>query len=76
MPAGINRAGSRGGNASVMVATESFERVSALAAPGGMPGLCPSYRPAFPARRESPPGGIFRNNRSPLDSGAGSPFFR
>jgi hypothetical protein len=31
IPAGINRAGSRGGNASVMVATESFERVSALA---------------------------------------------
>jgi hypothetical protein len=30
MPAGINRAGSRGGNASVMVAAESFERVSAL----------------------------------------------
>jgi len=29
MPAGINRAG-RGGNASVMVAAESFERVSAL----------------------------------------------
>jgi hypothetical protein len=32
MPAGINRAGSRGGNASVMVAAESFERVSALGA--------------------------------------------
>jgi hypothetical protein len=32
MPAGINRAGSRGGNASVMVAAESFERVSALVA--------------------------------------------
>jgi hypothetical protein len=31
MPAGINRTGSRGGNASVMVAAESFERVSALA---------------------------------------------
>jgi hypothetical protein len=31
MPAGMNRAGSRGGNASVMVAAESFERVSALA---------------------------------------------
>jgi hypothetical protein len=31
MPAGINRAGSHGGNASVMVAAESFERVSALA---------------------------------------------
>jgi hypothetical protein len=30
VPAGINRAGSRGGNASVMVAAESFERVSAL----------------------------------------------
>jgi hypothetical protein len=30
MPAGINRAGSRGGSASVMVAAESFERVSAL----------------------------------------------
>jgi hypothetical protein len=30
MPAGINRAGSRGGSASVMVAVKSFERVSAL----------------------------------------------
>jgi hypothetical protein len=30
MPAGINHAGSRGGNASVMVVAESFERVSAL----------------------------------------------
>ena len=33
MPAGINRAGSRGGSASVMVAAESFERVSALGRP-------------------------------------------
>ena len=31
MPAGINHAGSRGGNASVIVAGESFERVCALA---------------------------------------------
>jgi hypothetical protein len=37
MPAGINRAGSRGGNASVMVAAESFERVSALAAHCDLP---------------------------------------
>ena len=49
-------------------------RKERLAALGGMPGLCPSYRPAFPARRESPPGGIFRNNRSPLNSGAGTAF--
>jgi hypothetical protein len=34
MPAGINLAGSRGGNATVMVAAESFERVSGLGSLG------------------------------------------
>jgi hypothetical protein len=40
MPAEINRAGSRGGNASVMVAAESFERVSALVCQAGLVSIC------------------------------------
>jgi hypothetical protein len=50
MPVGINRAGSRGGNASVMVAAESFERVSALDA--SRPTTLTWRRPSRLPRRE------------------------
>jgi hypothetical protein len=58
MPAGINRAGSRGGSASVMVAAESFERVSALGPFGVSPGSTIGQRKKkdlFETFRESPP---------------------